>query len=181
MFILASSSPRRQELLKLVVPKFEIVEPEIDERLLNGSLSYKDLALEEARMKAYKVFSAHPSDEVLACDTIVILGEKLLEKPLDEEDAVRMLMEEQGKRQTVISAYTYLSPTREITRSVVSHVVFKRLTEKRVRQYVKLYKPLDKAGAYGIQDNFPLIERIEGSYYNVMGLPVEDLRARLPL
>lgn len=181
MFILASSSPRRKELLSLLIKDFTIIVPDIDERLLNPAVSPKDLALEESRLKAYKIFSTHHNDEVLACDTIVLLGENLLEKPTDEEDAVKMLMLEQGKRQTVISAYTYLSPSKEITRSVVSHVYFNPLTEEEIRTYVKKYLPLDKAGAYGIQDDFPLIDRIEGSFYNVMGLPVEDLKAHLPL
>lgn len=181
MFILASSSPRRQALLSLLIKEFKIVVPNIDERLLNPVTSPKDLALEESRLKAYKVFSSYPHDEVLACDTIVLLGENLLEKPVDEEDAVRMLLLEQGKRQTVISAYTYLSPTQEITRSVVSHVIFNSLSEKEIRDYVQKCQPLDKAGAYGIQDDFPLIKKIEGSYYNVMGLPIEDLRKHLPL
>lgn len=176
MLILASGSPRRKVLLKKLCEDFSIEVPDIDERLLDGFLTPENLAKEESRLKAYKIFSRHPEDEVLACDTIVILEGKVLEKPRDEEDAFRMLLEEQGKRQIVLSAYTYLSKEREITRTVRSVVRFNPLSEETIREYIKKCQPLDKAGAYGIQDPFPLIHSIEGSFDNVMGLPTEDLR-----
>lgn len=175
MFILASSSPRRKQLLKKLVDEFEIVVPDIDERVLDPFLSPKDLAYEEAREKAYSVASRYPNDEILSCDTIVVLEGEVLGKPNDEEDAVRMLLKEQGKRQLVISAYTYLAPGKEISRSVTTYVYFRSLSEEEIRAYVKKRRPLDKAGAYGIQDEEGLIERIEGSYDNVMGLPTEDI------
>ncbi len=179
MLILASKSPRRKELFALIAPNFKVIPSSFDERVLDSSLNPKDLAIEESKMKAYTLFSKYPNDEVLSCDTIVILNGKALEKPIDEEDAIRMLKEEQGKKQIVLSAYTYISKEREISRTVSTEVYFHSLSEEKIKEYVRLHKPLDKAGAYGIQDDYPLIERIVGSYYNVMGLPVEDLKKRV--
>ena len=96
-------------------------------------------------------------------------------KPLTEENAVKMLMKQSGKREKVLTAYHYLGRGKEIARTVVSTVVFRPFNEEEARAYVEKKKPLDKAGGYGIQDDSGLIERLEGSYYNVMGLPLEDL------
>jgi septum formation protein len=175
MLILASSSPRRQELLKKLCKSFTIIVPDVDERLLDAAMDPKDLPAEESRLKAYAIHALYPNDEVLACDTIVILKGEVLGKPKDEEDAIRMLEKEQGERQIVLSGYTYISPKREITRTVVSTVYFNSLTPQAIAAYVKTYRPLGKAGAYGIQDEAGLINHIEGSYDNVMGLPVEDI------
>ena len=179
MLILASKSPRRKELLKKIVPSFAIIPADIDERLLDPSLKAKDLALEESKLKAYAIFSLHPDDEILSCDTIVILNGKVLEKPVDKDDAIRMLELESGKRQIVVSAYTYISKEKEISHSVTTEVYFRSLSEEEIITYVTRFSPLDKAGAYGIQDDFPLIEKIVGSYDNVMGLPTEDLKKRV--
>ena len=86
-----------------------------------------------------------------------------------------------GKKHVVLSGYTIISKKYEISKTVKTDVYFKKLNEEQIEAYVKKYQPLDKAGAYGIQDDFPLIERIEGSYYNVMGLPIEDIRRSLRL
>ena len=179
MFILASSSPRRKQLLTKVIKEFSIVVPDVDERLLN--LPASDLAAEESKMKAYAVYASHPNDEILACDTIVVLDGEVLGKPTDEEDAVRMLKMQSGKKQVVLSGYTYIGKGMEITRTVATEVRFNVLSEELIRDYVAKKKPLDKAGAYGIQDGYPLVERIVGSYDNVMGLPTEDLLKHLPL
>jgi septum formation protein len=175
MLILASSSPRRQELLKKLCKSFTIIVPDVDERLLDAALDPKDLPAEESRLKAYAVHALYPNDEVLACDTIVILKGGVLGKPKDEKDAVAMLLKEQGQRQIVLSGYTYISPEREITRTVSSTVYFNPLSKEAIEAYVKNYQPLGKAGAYGIQDEAGLINHIEGSYDNVMGLPTEDI------
>ena len=173
MLILASASPRRKELLKKVAPSFLVIPSNYDERSLH--LSASALPLEESKMKAYEVFSRYPNEEVLSCDTVVVLRDKILGKPRDEEDAVRMLLMEQGQTQVVLSGYTYLREGKEISRTVATKVHFNPLSEAQVREYVSTKKPLDKAGAYGIQDGFPLVSYIEGSYDNVMGLPTEDL------
>ncbi len=176
MLILASASPRRRFLLSKLTPSFKIVTPVIDERLLDPSIGPAELAKEESRLKAYAVFSTHPSDMVLACDTIVILDGEILNKPKDRTEAIAMLSRQSGRKEIVLSAYTFISPTREISRTVATGVCFRPLSLKQIEQYVDKFLPFDKAGAYGIQDDFPLIEKIEGSFDNVMGLPTEDLK-----
>lgn len=179
MLILASQSPRRRELLKKITTDFKVIPADIDERGLH--LPPSALAAEESKEKAYALSSLYPNDEVLACDTIVVLGDKVLGKPIDEEDAIRMLMEESGKRQIVLSGYTYIGKGVEITRTVATTVFFKKIDLETAKRYVETKKPLDKAGAYGIQDEFGLIERIEGSYDNVMGFPTEDIALHCPI
>lgn len=176
MLILASASLRRKELLKKITTDFIVYPSNIDENVLSGSVTPSEYAKEESRLKAYDVFSRHREDEVLSCDTIVLLEGRVLGKPKNEEDAFRMLRLESGKPQIVLSAYTYISKEKEITRTVSTKVYFNDLTDEAIRKYIALFQPLDKAGSYGIQDCFPLIKRIEGSFDNVMGLPVEDLR-----
>ena len=178
MFILASSSPRRKELLRKVIPEFTIIVPDVDERILH--LPAKDLASEESRLKAYAVAAKYPNDEILACDTIVVLDGEILGKPASIEGAIAMLKKQSGNRQVVLSGYTYIGKGDEITRTVSTDVYFNELSDELIRDYVLTKKPLDKAGAYGIQDGYPLIHHIEGSFDNVMGLPVEDLLIHLP-
>jgi len=175
MLILASTSPRRKDLIRKLGLPFVAMDSGADEKPVQSSVSPKELPLEESRIKAYSIASRYPNDEVLACDTVVILDGEVLGKPKNEEDAVKMLLKEQGKRQVVLTGYTYISPTKEITRSVVSYVYFNPLTEEQIRDYIKKYQPLDKAGAYGLQDEAGLVNHIEGSYYNVMGFPLEDI------
>ena len=175
MFILASGSPRRKELLKKLVKHFTVIIPNIDERSLDRVIPPSELAYEEARTKAYAIHSQYPNDEVLACDTIVILDGEVLGKPGNQENAIRMLKKESGKRQVVLSSYTYFGPGKEISRTVKSYVYFNKLNEEQIREYVEKYRPFDKAGGYGIQDEAGLINHIEGSYDNVMGLPTEDI------
>ncbi len=179
MLILASKSPRRKELLQSIVSSFKVIPAEIDERLLDASLKAKDLAIEESKLKAYTLFSKYPNDEILSCDTIVVLDGHVLEKPSDEIDAINMLSFESGKKQIVLSAYTFISKEKEISRTVSTEVYFNKLSKKQIEEYVRHFHPLDKAGAYGIQDDYPLIEKIVGSYSNVMGLPIEDLKKRV--
>lgn len=175
MLILASASPRRRELLKKLVPSFIAVVPYVDERALDVVRKAKDLSTEEARLKAYEVFSMNPDDEVLGCDTIVICEGEVLGKPKDKEDAIRMLKKQSGKTTKVLSSYTYISKEKEVSRTVCSEVIFNKLSDEDINAYIEKFQPFDKAGSYGIQDDFPLIKKIEGSYFNVMGLPVEDL------
>ena len=173
MFILASSSPRRKELLRKIIKEFEIIAPDIDESVLHTSPS--SLPIEESKAKAYAVAGLYPNDEVLSCDTVVVLDGKVLGKPKSREEAKAMLRLQSGKRQVVLSGYTYISRDIEINRTVATYVYFNELSDELIEEYVSKKKPLDKAGAYGIQDGFPLIDHIEGSFDNVMGLPTEDI------
>lgn len=177
MLILASSSPRRKELLQLITKDFVVDAPHVEEKDLQ--VSPEQTPLQESKMKAYAALQAHQHDEILACDTVVILSNRVLGKPKDREAAINMLLAQSGKKQVVVSGYTYIGKGREITRSVATAVYFNKLTREQIEEYVDRFHPLDKAGAYGIQDDYPLIERIEGSYYNVMGLPVEDIKAHV--
>lgn len=177
MLILASSSPRRKELLQLITKDFVVDAPHVEEKDLQ--VSPEQTPLQESKMKAYAALQAHQHDEILACDTVVILSNRVLGKPKDREAAINMLLAQSGKKQVVVSGYTYIGKGREITRSVATTVYFNKLTREQIEEYVDRFRPFDKAGAYGIQDDYPLIERIEGSYYNVMGLPVEDIKAHI--
>ncbi len=177
MFILASGSPRRKELLCKIVEEFVIIVPNVDESLLH--VDAKDLPAEESKAKAYAIASLHPEDEVLACDTVVVLDGEVLGKPKDEEDAKAMLRRQSGRKEIVLSGYTYIGRGKEITATVATEVYFNELSEELIEAYVQTKSPLDKAGAYGIQDGFPLIKEIRGSFDNVMGLPTEDILKRL--
>ena len=173
MFILASSSPRRKELLSKLIQDFKIVVPNVDESLLH--VEAKDLPAEESKAKAYAISASFPEDEVLACDTVVVLNGRALGKPQNEEEAKAMLREQSGKKQVVLSGYTYIGQGREITRTVATDVYFNELSDELIDTYIKEKRPLDKAGAYGIQDGYGLIHHIDGSFDNVMGLPTEDI------
>ena len=100
---------------------------------------------------------------------------------IDEEDAKRMLRMLSGKKHIVLSGYTIINKKYEISKTIKSIVYFNELNEEQIEEYIDKFKPLDKAGAYGIQDDYPLIHHIEGSYYNVMGLPIEDIERALKL
>ncbi len=175
MFILASKSPRRHELLQQLVDKFEIIVPVIDEDI-NVSIP-SDTAKIISKLKAYEIYQNYPHATVLACDTIVVIDDLLLGKPKDSADARRMLKLLSGRKHHVISGYTLINSKREVNRNVVTEVFFNELSDESIDAYIKSGSPFDKAGAYGIQDEqFNLVKKINGSYYNVMGLPVEDLK-----
>lgn len=178
MFILASSSPRRKELLKRLVSNFTVIVPKINENIKVAEKEY--LPLEIAKLKAYAIFSLYPEDTVLASDTIVIYENEVLGKPKNIEDARRMLHLLSGKKHQVITAYTLISPKKEVHRQVTTDVYFNHLSEQLIEDYLVTGSCLDKAGAYGIQDqDFPLVHHISGSYSNVMGLPLEMLEKDL--
>lgn len=175
MFILASKSPRRQELLKLIIDNFEVIVPDIDEHIPVSAAS--DTAKIISKFKAYRILSDHPDATVLACDTIVVVDDELLGKPKDADEARRMLKKLSGRKHHVISGFTLISQDFEINKNVVTEVYFNELSPALIERYIKSGSPFDKAGAYGIQDEeFNLVRKINGSYFNVMGLPVEELR-----
>ncbi len=175
MLILASSSPRRKELLGKIRKDFIVFSPNVDESLIQGYLKSYNLSYDESRLKAYMVHSFYPNDEILAADTIVICDGEVLGKPKDKNDAIRMLEKQSGKRLVVLTSYTYLSSKQEISRTVKSYVYFNELNRQQIEEYIDKFNPLDKAGSFGIQDDYPLIDHIEGSFDNIKGLPTEDL------
>ncbi|MCQ2792387.1 MAG: Maf family protein [Bacilli bacterium] len=173
MIILASSSPRRKLLMKKITSRFVCVKPNIDERIYKFNTS--SYALELSRLKAYEVYSRYPHATIIACDTIVVLNHTIINKPKDNNDAKRILKKLSNKTHLVISGYTIINQRQEINRSVVTSVTFNKLTDKLINEYVSKGFTKGKAGAYGIQDGYPLVKSIDGSYDNVVGLPTEDI------
>ena len=129
-----------------------------------------------AKQKAYDVFKDHPDDVILGCDTIVVFKGEIFNKPIDENDARRMLKELSNNHHIVLTSYTLISKDFEISRTVRSDVYFNQLSDELINRYVASGSPLDKAGAYGMQDEeYHLIKKIIGSTTNVKGLPKEML------
>jgi len=178
--ILASKSPRRQELLKLMDLDFRIVLKEVDESYPAG-LKPEEIALYIAQKKA-EAFDEVVSDEVvLTADTIVSIDGHILGKPETTEHAVEMLQLLSGKTHQVITGVCLLYQHKYHSFFDVSDVSFRILSDDEIRSYVDKYKPMDKAGSYGIQEWVGLtgIEKINGSYTNVVGLPTEKLYREL--
>jgi septum formation protein len=178
--ILASKSPRRQELLRLMDVDFRIVLKDVDESYPDG-LTPEEIAVYIAEKKA-KAFDEEINDEiVLTADTIVAIDGKILGKPENTDHAAEMLSILSGKVHRVVTGVCLLYKHKYNLFHDVSEVFFRKLTEQEIRSYVDKYQPLDKAGAYGIQEWIGLIgiQRINGSYTNVVGLPTEKLYQQL--
>lgn len=177
--ILASGSPRRRELLSLLDIDFEVnTSVDVDES--HDGVSARDVAPYLSRIKsdAYrKLLTPAGNELIITADTIVILKDEVLGKPHDINDAIGMLMRLSGQIHEVITGVTVLTQGRQETLSAVSQVEFSRLSKEEIEYYVRRFKPLDKAGAYGIQEWIGAvgIRGINGSFYNVMGLPVHRL------
>ncbi len=178
--ILASKSPRRQQLLAGLDIPFEIDPMDIPEDFpehLNGAAVAEYLAL--AKSKGY----TKPLNEkiLLTCDTIVCLDGETINKPIDLEDAKRMLRKLSGKMHEVYTGVCLRNESSEQVFSECTKVYFCRLTDEQINHYVKKYQPLDKAGAYGVQEwiGYVAVERMEGCYYNVMGLPLSRIYREL--
>lgn len=175
MLILASQSPRRRELIKKVTSdNVTIIPSNVDESKTHAPA--EKLPGELSKLKAMDVFKSHPNDKVLACDTIVVLDGEIMGKPHTEENAKKMLRKLSGKKHLVISGWTLISKEKSITRCVQTEVYFNELSDELIDRYVASGSPMDKAGAYGIQDKeFNLVSHIKGSMDNVIGLPTEDI------
>lgn len=166
--ILASASPRRRQLLEMLGIEVEVRPSHVPEVPRPGEAP-RDYALRLAQDKA----NAVPGDLVLAADTIVVLDDELLEKPADEEDAVRMLLRLQGRTHQVITAVALRAGVTVFEAVDVTSVTFRPAREGMLRAYVRTGEPMDKAGGYGIQGyGAALVEGIDGDFFGVMGLPV---------
>lgn len=177
MIILASQSPRRQELLKLITNDFEIKVSNVDETLPSG-ISPKDAVLYLSKIKAEPF--KNDRDIIIGADTVVALDGKILGKPKNDENAREMLKFLSGKAHSVFTGVTLIKG--DITRSfaVETKVKFFDLTDEEIDEYIKTGEPVDKAGAYGIQGyGSLLVEKIDGDYFNVVGLPVSKLAREL--
>ena len=173
--ILASNSPRRKELLSGIDVDYEIrTLPDIDESYPDD-LPNEEVAEYIARKKA-SAYAAELSAETLliTADTVVLLDDTILGKPLDAADAKRMLRVLSGKTHRVITGVCLTSRQKQVAFSSVSHVTFGELSDEEIDYYVEKYRPFDKAGAYGVQEwiGYVAVKHIDGSYFNVMGLPI---------
>ena len=181
-YVLASNSPRRKELLAGLGLDFEVrVIDGIDESY-PASLPASQVAqfIAEKKALAYRASMA-PDELIITADTVVIVGDDILGKPKDEADAVRMLREISGRTHQVTTGVCLTTATRQRSFSVTTDVTFKQLTDDEIRHYVTTYHPFDKAGAYGIQEwiGYIGVTGLNGSYYNVMGLPVQRIYTEL--
>lgn len=180
--ILASNSPRRRELLSGLGLDYEVrTLPGIDESYPD-TLQGEEIPVYISSQKASAYLDALKDNELLiTADTIVWLDGRVLGKPADEEEARRMLRDLSGKTHQVITGVTLATTTFQKSFASVSQVTFATLTEEEISYYVNHYHPMDKAGSYGVQEwiGFIGVERIEGSYFNVMGLPVQRLYKEL--
>jgi septum formation protein len=171
--ILASSSPRRRQWLEAMRIPFEIWAPEVDESPLSGE-DPERMVLRLARAKAQIVSMVNPGRWVIAADTTVAVDHHVLNKPADENDAVRMLMLIQGRRHEVHTGFCMLRDQEEHAFVDTAEVFLRPLSERQARWYAKTGEPMDKAGAYAAQGIAAMfISRIEGSFATVMGFPVE--------
>ena len=176
--ILASNSPRRKELLAGLDVQFEVrIIPGIDESYPD-TLPTMEIAEYIAQKKAKAYRETMADDElIITADTIVVLDDKVLGKPKDAEEARCMLHALSGKTHQVVTGVVLTTKELQKHVSVVSNVTFKTLSDNEIDYYVDTYKPMDKAGAYGIQEwiGYVGVTRLEGSYFNVMGLPVQRI------
>jgi septum formation protein len=179
--ILASRSPRRQQLLRELGLKFEVVIRSWSEDYPKG-LKAEEIALFVATEKAYTFKQAiGVNDIVITADTIVWCNNKVLDKPVDQADAHKILNEISGNTHEVITGVCLLSSGRQTSFYSSTKVTFEMLSDEEIDYYIKEFKPYDKAGAYGIQEwiGIAACSRIEGSYFNVMGLPVQQVYREL--
>jgi septum formation protein len=181
--ILASRSPRRQQLLLELGLKFDVVVKEYDE-IYPAGISGEEIARYIAHQKALLFKNEIKSDEiVITADTIVWCNNKVLGKPSDNEEAKQILREISGRTHEVITGVSLFSISKEKIFSESTKVTFGKLSEEEISYYVHNYRPLDKAGAYGIQEwiGIAACSHIEGSYFNVVGLPAHRLYKELQI
>ena len=175
--VLASGSPRRKELLASIIEEFTVRVPQVDETF-PASLRGKEIAEYLAALKAEAAQVDLQENEIaVTSDTIVWLGDEVLNKPKDAAEAAEMLRKLSGRTHEVITAIALADQQHKIVLSDTTEVRFKSLTENEIQYYIQHYKPFDKAGAYGIQEwiGYVGVTEIKGSFYTVMGLPVHLL------
>lgn len=181
--ILASKSPRRQYLLKELGLEFEVITKEVDESFPEHlKQEHIPLYLCEHKARAFANLLT-PTNVVITADTIVWINNHVLNKPENKKHAIEMLNELSGKRHEVYTGVCLLTQTKTKSFFARTDVYFKNLSAREIDYYVETFKPYDKAGAYGAQEwiGYVGVEKIEGSYFNVMGLPVKELYEELML
>lgn len=178
--ILASQSPRRKQLMELAELQFDIIIADVDETNppgMQGDLVPEYLAKKKAAAIEEQVHDAI----IVAADTVVLLDHEILGKPKDEADAINILTKLSGRKHEVVTGVCMQQGQKQISFSTVTEVYFRPLTDEQIKHFVSNYKPYDKAGAYAIQEWIGMIgiEKINGDYYNVMGLPIGEVVIRL--
>lgn len=178
--VLSSNSPRRKELLGELGIDFEVRVIEGIDETYPKELSVEEVPQYIAREKA-RVYIVGKDEVLLTADTVVVLGNEVMGKPHDEADAMRMLRQLSGKTHQVITGVCLKTSDKQVTFSDITDVSFAELTDEEIKFYIDNFHPLDKAGAYGIQEWIGLagVTGIKGSYFNVVGLPVHRVYAEL--
>ena len=179
--VLASASPRRQELLRRIgIEDFDIRVPEVEESFPQG-LTPPEVVAHISREKADAAAAlCTPEEIVITADTMVFLDDQRLGKPADEADALRMLTSLQGRRHTVCTGVTVRQGDCRLTEAEPTDVYFRPASREELLAYIKTGEPMDKAGAYGVQGKGALlVERLDGDFFNVMGLPLLRLSRML--
>ena len=174
--ILASKSPRRRELLSKTGLDFDIFSMDVDESF-SDEMPVEQVAEYLARKKGQAYETKFPQHLIIAADTTVVTADEVLNKPADKGEAFQMIDKLRGKQHAVITGVCIVSPGKQHSFSETTQVSFGDLSDEEINYYIQQYKPFDKAGAYGIQEWIGLIgiESINGSYYNVVGLPVKKI------
>lgn len=178
-FVLASQSPRRAELLKYITPEFEILPSDCDETVPDG-VPADEVPQILAVRKALHVRELRPDALVIGCDTVVIIDGVILGKPHDAQDAKRMLRLLSGRTHTVVSGVCICLGSKTLSFTQNTLVSFYDMSDEEIDSYVQECSPLDKAGAYGIQDRGRLfVKHIDGDFYNIVGLPIARLNREI--
>ena len=180
--LLASRSPRRRELLTASGLPYELADDFACEEIYPDTLPAREVPLYLSQLKSEAYPRAlSPRDILLTADTVVVCGGRVLGKPEDPEQATRMLRRLSGRRHTVVSGVTLRTPGRTHTFAAKSSVWFRPLADEEIAYYLDACRPYDKAGSYGIQEwiGYAAIEKINGSFYNVMGLPIQKVYTEL--
>lgn len=180
MLILASSSPRRKEILDFFSIPYKQANPDFDESSLPFDGDPKAYVKRLSKEKAISLVKTHPKEIIVAADTLVYFEGKVLGKPKDLDEAFEMLNTLQGKWHEVYTGITVMNPNHQITDVEVSRILFKDCSESEIRKYIESIFCLDKAGSYAIQaaGNI-MIEKMEGCFYNTCGLPINALERSL--
>lgn len=172
--ILASNSPRRKSLLELIDLPFKVITSSVHEDF-NIDLKPIEFAKHYAKLKALDVAEKYPKSLVIGADTIVVLDNKIIGKPINKNDSKLMLRKLSGRTHTVITGVSLVWQEKNVAEvfSAETAVTFQNLTNEQIQYYIDNYRPFDKAGSYGIQDWFAVcVKNIDGCFYNVMGFPL---------
>ena len=179
--ILASQSPRRAEILRMIGVNFKVDSSNINEEI-NQKIEQNEIAIIISKAKAEKISQKYPNNIIIGADTIVVYNEKIFGKPKDKNESRKMLKALSGNCHKVITGVTIMNKKLGVlkTFSETTKVFVKKIPKNQIEFYVNNYNTLDKAGSYGIQEWFSVwIKKINGCYYNVMGLPVSKLHKHL--